>query len=69
MLATPYFREQGEQVEIIKLNGSIELAPIIGFADRIVDIVSTGQNIRGKWLSGIWRQLLTDDITAYCESC
>ncbi|MDQ3884158.1 MAG: ATP phosphoribosyltransferase, partial [Thermoproteota archaeon] len=44
-VASSYFREQGEQVEIIKLNGSIELAPIIGLADRIVDIVSTGRTL------------------------
>ncbi|WP_059103342.1 ATP phosphoribosyltransferase [Shouchella shacheensis] len=44
-LAATYFKEQGEQVEIIKLNGSIELAPLIGLANRIVDIVSTGQTL------------------------
>jgi ATP phosphoribosyltransferase len=44
-VAEAYFRQQGEQVEIIKLNGSIELAPIIGLADRIVDIVSTGRTL------------------------
>lgn len=44
-VASSYFRAQGEQVEIIKLNGSIELAPLIGLADRIVDIVSTGQTL------------------------
>lgn len=44
-VAARYFREQGEQVEIIKLNGSIELAPIIGLSDRIVDIVSTGRTL------------------------
>ncbi|GIN62387.1 ATP phosphoribosyltransferase [Robertmurraya siralis] len=44
-VAARYFREQGEQVEIIKLNGSIELAPLIGLADRIVDIVSTGRTL------------------------
>ncbi|WP_078579178.1 ATP phosphoribosyltransferase [Salipaludibacillus agaradhaerens] len=49
-LASEYFREQGEQVEIIKLNGSIELAPIIGLADRIVDIVSTGQTLKENGL-------------------
>ncbi|NEU30173.1 ATP phosphoribosyltransferase [bacterium LRH843] len=49
-LATQYFKEQGEQVEIIKLNGSIELAPLIGLADRIVDIVSTGQTLRDNGL-------------------
>ncbi|MFN2744402.1 MULTISPECIES: ATP phosphoribosyltransferase [Bacillus] len=49
-VASSYFREQGEQVEIIKLNGSIELAPLIGLADRIVDIVSTGQTLRENGL-------------------
>ncbi|WP_455662016.1 ATP phosphoribosyltransferase [Pradoshia sp.] len=49
-IASQYFREQGEQVEIIKLNGSIELAPMIGLADRIVDIVSTGQTLRENGL-------------------
>ncbi|MFS0783620.1 ATP phosphoribosyltransferase [Bacillus sp. 1P06AnD] len=44
-VASDYFRRQGEQVEIIKLNGSIELAPLIGLAERIVDIVSTGQTL------------------------
>lgn len=44
-VAAAYFREQGEQVEIIKLNGSIELAPMIGLSDRIVDIVSTGRTL------------------------
>ena len=50
-VAAAYFREQGEQVEIIKLNGSIELAPIIGLADRIVDIVSTGRTLEENGLS------------------
>ncbi|PRS02067.1 ATP phosphoribosyltransferase [Bacillus atrophaeus] len=49
-VASSYFREQGEQVEIIKLNGSIELAPLIGLADRIVDIVSTGQTLKENGL-------------------
>jgi ATP phosphoribosyltransferase len=40
-VASRYFREIGQQVEIIKLNGSIELAPMIGLADRIVDMVET----------------------------
>ncbi|MFK9090150.1 ATP phosphoribosyltransferase [Bacillus salipaludis] len=50
-VAEAYFREQGEQVEIIKLNGSIELAPIIGLSDRIVDIVSTGRTLKENGLS------------------
>lgn len=49
-IASKYFREQGEQVEIIKLNGSIELAPMIGLAERIVDIVSTGRTLRENGL-------------------
>ncbi|HHY74110.1 MAG TPA: ATP phosphoribosyltransferase [Bacillus bacterium] len=48
--ASKYFREQGEQVEIIKLNGSIELAPLIGLAERIVDIVSTGRTLKENGL-------------------
>lgn len=49
-VATRYFREQGEQVEVIKLNGSIELAPLIGLADRIVDMVETGQTLKDNGL-------------------
>ncbi|TWG31830.1 ATP phosphoribosyltransferase catalytic subunit [Geobacillus sp. C56-T2] len=49
-IASTYFREQGEQVEIIRLNGSIELAPLIGLADRIVDIVSTGRTLKENGL-------------------
>lgn len=49
-VAAAYFRAQGEQVEIIKLNGSIELAPIIGLSDRIVDIVSSGRTLKENGL-------------------
>lgn len=49
-IASSYFRKQGEQVEIIRLNGSIELAPLIGLADRIVDIVSTGRTLKENGL-------------------
>ena len=49
-IAAAFFREQGEQVEIIKLNGSIELAPLISLADRIVDIVSTGKTLKENGL-------------------
>jgi ATP phosphoribosyltransferase len=41
-----YFNETGVPVEIIKLYGSIELAPIVGLADRIVDLVSTGNTLK-----------------------
>ncbi|MHA7965408.1 ATP phosphoribosyltransferase [Paenibacillus sp. CAU 1782] len=49
-VASAYFRERGQQVEVIKLNGSIELAPLIGLADRIVDMVETGQTLRENGL-------------------
>lgn len=49
-VASQYFREQGQQVEVIKLNGSIELAPLIGLSDRIVDMVETGQTLRENGL-------------------
>lgn len=48
--ASRYFRERGQQVEVIKLNGSIELAPLVGLADRIVDMVETGTTLRENGL-------------------
>ena len=42
-IAKKYFAEQGQQVELIKLNGALELAPSLGLADLIVDIVETGK--------------------------
>jgi ATP phosphoribosyltransferase regulatory subunit len=41
-----HFAERGIQVEIVKLNGNIELAPLIGIADVIVDITATGTTLR-----------------------
>lgn len=49
-IAKAYFSEQGRQVDIIKLNGALELAPIIGLADCIVDIVETGNTLRANGL-------------------
>jgi ATP phosphoribosyltransferase len=40
-----HFALKGEQVEVVPLYGSIELAPLVGLADRIVDLVSTGQTL------------------------
>jgi ATP phosphoribosyltransferase len=45
-----YFNERGIPVEIIKLYGSIELAPSVGLADRIVDLVSTGNTLKAHHL-------------------
>jgi ATP phosphoribosyltransferase len=41
-----YFNQKGVPVEIIKLYGAIELAPVVGLADRIVDLVSTGNTLK-----------------------
>lgn len=48
-----YFAAQGAQVEIIKLYGSMELAPLVGLADRIVDLVDTGNTLRANGLAPI----------------
>ena len=50
-IAKDYFYNQKHQtVEIIKLNGSIELAPIVGLSEVIVDIVETGNTLRENGL-------------------
>lgn len=45
-----YFASQGRQVEIIKLYGSMELAPLVGLADYIVDLVDTGNTLKANGL-------------------
>ena len=45
-IAKAYYAAQGRDIEIIKLNGSIELAPLLGLSDVIVDIVETGTTLR-----------------------
>ena len=49
-VAQKFFAEQGKQVEIIKLYGSMELAPIVDLADMIVDIVDTGNTLKANGL-------------------
>jgi len=49
-IAKRYYAEQGEQVELIKLYGSMELAPIMDLADRIVDVVDTGKTLKENGL-------------------
>jgi ATP phosphoribosyltransferase len=46
-----YYAAQGKQVEIIKLYGSMELAPLVGLADRIVDLVDTGNTLKANGLA------------------
>lgn len=49
-IARNYFASQGKQVEIIKLYGSMELAPVLGLADQIVDLVDTGNTLKANGL-------------------
>lgn len=49
-LTKRYFAEQGIQVDLIKLYGAMELAPILGLADLIVDIVDTGNTLTANGL-------------------
>lgn len=50
MSTREYFARQGKQVEIIKLYGSMELAPLVGLADIIVDLVDTGNTLKANGL-------------------
>lgn len=56
LVTADYFARLGRQVEIIKLYGSMELAPVVGMADVIVDITETGSTLRANGL------VVLDDI-------
>jgi ATP phosphoribosyltransferase len=45
-VATSYFEQSGRQAEIIEVKGSVELAPIVGLSDAIVDLTATGRTLR-----------------------
>lgn len=45
-IASAYYRSKGRDIDIIHLNGSIEIAPILGLSDVIVDIVETGTTLK-----------------------
>ena len=50
-IARNYYQSKGETIEIIKLNGSIELGPIIGLSDVILDIVESGSTLKANGLA------------------
>ena len=50
-IAADYYRSKGRDIDIIHLNGSIEIAPILGLSDVIVDIVETGTTLKENDLS------------------
>ncbi len=50
-IARSYFASRGQQVDVIKLYGSMELAPLVGLGDLIVDVVDTGNTLRANGLA------------------
>ena len=48
--AKDYYAKQGQQADVVKLYGAMELAPIMNLADEIVDIVDTGNTLRANGL-------------------
>ncbi|MEG0591721.1 MAG: ATP phosphoribosyltransferase [Coprobacillus sp.] len=52
-VAKEYFNSKQEDVEIIKLEGSVELGPVVGLSDAIVDIVETGSTLKANGLEVI----------------
>lgn len=59
--AKAYFAKQGIQADVVKLYGAMELAPIMGLADLIVDIVDTGNTLKANGLEA--RDLIADIST------
>jgi ATP phosphoribosyltransferase len=57
-IARRFFAEQGRQADFIKLYGAMELAPLMGLADVIVDIVDTGNKLKANGLEP--RDLIAD---------
>ncbi len=56
-----FFAEKGMPIEIIKLYGSVELAPLVGLADQIVDLTETGKTLKAQGLK------IVDEI-AHCSA-
>ena len=52
-MARSYFESKGMDVQIIKIEGSVELAPLLGLSDAIVDIVETGTTLKENGLEVI----------------
>ncbi|MDO4414808.1 MAG: ATP phosphoribosyltransferase [Erysipelotrichaceae bacterium] len=49
-VAKDYFRSKGKDIEVIKIDGSVELAPVLGLTDGIVDIMETGATLKENGL-------------------
>ncbi|MGB0458610.1 MAG: ATP phosphoribosyltransferase [Porticoccaceae bacterium] len=57
-VAREYYAQQGRQIDLIKLYGAMELAPIMDLADEIVDIVDTGNTLKANGLEA--REMIAD---------
>ena len=62
-VAKKYFAEKGIDCEIVKIEGSVELAPLLGLADAIVDLVETGVTLRENGL------VVYEDIVPVSSRC
>ena len=60
-IARDYYSSKGRDIDIIKLNGSIEIAPILGLSDVIVDLVETGNTLKANDLE-VYEEIM--DISA-----
>ena len=73
-IATKYFSSKQEDVEIIKIEGSVELGPVVGMTDAIVDIVETGSTLKANGLvildkiSDISTRLITNKVSLKYKS-
>ncbi len=67
-IAADYYAKTGVQVEIVKLRGNIELAPLTGMAERIVDITATGTTLRENNLC-IVEEVLSSTARFFANTC
>ncbi len=67
--AKRYYAKLGVQADIIKLSGAMELAPVMGLSDRIVDIVETGSTLKAnglepkEWIEDISARLIVNKVS------
>ena len=57
-----YFAERGVQAECLKLNGALEIAPMLGLTKRIVDLVSSGKTLKENGLAEVSKIM---DVSSY----
>lgn len=66
-VAREFFAQYGRSIEIIKINGSVELAPLVGLSDVIVDIVETGNTLKANGLEVV--EPITDISARFIVNC